>query len=237
MTLIPTTVLAFLRRGDDVDAADWQALRETHPEAQGGGEPALMVVRVADEGALRAALAPPNGGLIEWPPTMTVADMCAALDATALPTLALRLTTASALRLDIARQLVEALDLRVTWSRQTRDNVQLALHEAVSNAVVHGNLGLPGMARRRLGDLGTFAESLRARLAEPELAARTVSVDVYCLDGSVMAAVQDEGDGHEGVSSVAVQAHGRGLQIIAALAHSIQFSHGGRRIEMEFRPC
>jgi hypothetical protein len=234
MTLTPPTVLAFLRRGDDVDAADWQALRETHPEAQGAA-PALMVVRVADEGALRAALAPPCGGLIEWPPTMTVADMCAEVDASAPPTLALRLTTASALRLDVAQQVVEALDSRFVWVRPIRDNMQLALHEAVSNAIVHGNLGLPSMARRRLEDLGTFAEGLRMRLAEPELAARRVSVDVRCLGSSVFAAVQDEGAGHEGALSIAEQAHGRGLQIITALAHAVQFSHGGRRIEMEFR--
>jgi hypothetical protein len=234
MTVAPTKVLAFLRRGGDVDAAAWQALRETYPDAL-SREPTLLVVRVADEGALLLALTPPCSGLIEWPPTIPAADMCADVDATAPPTLALRLTTASALRLDVAQRVVGALDLRFTLCRQVRDNVQLALHEAISNAIVHGNLGLPSMARRRLGDLGTFADSVRARLAEPELATRTVSVDVRCLGGSVFAAVQDQGEGHGGVSSIAEHAHGRGLQIIRTLAHAVHFSQGGRRIEMEFR--
>ncbi len=152
--------------------------------------------------------------------------------------------TASAVGLDVARHVTEALDARLPslvtgWGQPLRENVLLALHEAISNAIVHGNLGLPSMERRSLDDLETFSDQLHQRLSTPDLAEKPVWVAVALTQPAIgtallTAVVQDDGLGHAQSLPAAGQEDGRGLQIIAATSHAVRFCNGGRRIEMDF---
>src|SRR5688572_19089128 len=54
------------------------------------------------------------------------------------------------------------------------DHVLLALHEALTNAIVHGNLGISSALREQPGD--AFVRALAERSADPELAGRDVRI-------------------------------------------------------------
>src|SRR5947208_11431792 len=71
----------------------------------------------------------------------------------------------------------------------------VALHEAISNAVVHGNLELSSELKER-GD-NAFAEALAARAADPRFASRTVDVLVDYDGERCRWVITDQGKGFD----------------------------------------
>ncbi len=235
---LPETAHPFLQRGGDIDTAAWDVLCRLQADGEmrhGGRSLApLLVVRCLEEPALTAALQAPCAGLLEWPVDLSVATLNTELANIGHGLLSLRLSTASGIRLDVARHLANAAAVRLELGQHMREAVQLATHEAISNALVHGNLGLPGLPRRRVEDLEQFAASLRERLAQPVLANRRLAIDLCSGEQLLTVRVQDQGSGYAGSPLLAQQTYGRGLQIIRALTHAVRFSDGGRCIEMDF---
>jgi len=118
------------------------------------------------------------------------------------------------------------------------DGLATALQESISNAVVHGNLGLPGMKDCALGDLERHAIAMANRLADTRYAERRVEVSLRLSEDSVRIEVQDEGDGFAPAltsgSRGGVAPSGRGLALIASFCQRWELRDGGRRLYMEF---
>ncbi|MFP5512260.1 MAG: ATP-binding protein, partial [Alphaproteobacteria bacterium] len=88
------------------------------------------------------------------------------------------LTTATAHDLQLGGRLMAAIGARHPLSRHRREDIELALHEAVSNALVHGNLGVSGMKELSTHELERFSRDLGDGLADPVLAARRIAIAV-----------------------------------------------------------
>src|SRR5262245_60063846 len=71
----------------------------------------------------------------------------------------------------------------------------VALHEALSNAIVHGNLEISSELKER-GD-NAFAETLAQRVAEPRYAQRRVEVVVDCQPDRCRWIITDQGNGFD----------------------------------------
>src|SRR5713101_6214156 len=69
--------------------------------------------------------------------------------------------------------------------------LMIALHEALSNAVVHGNLEISSDLKER-GD-GCFLEALATRAADSHYASRTVSIAVDYRGGRCQWTLTDQG--------------------------------------------
>jgi anti-sigma regulatory factor (Ser/Thr protein kinase) len=118
----------------------------------------------------------------------------------------------------------------------------LALHEALSNSVVHGNLEL-GSELKEQGD-DAFAAALAKRSADPLLTARVVEI-VTTFDGDCYTwTVTDQGKGFPveqvmgrkaPADSEAALASGRGLLIMQAFLDEVRYEMGGRRVIMSMR--
>ncbi|CAA7626946.1 ATP-binding protein [Magnetospirillum sp. SS-4] len=174
------------------------------------------------------------------PPAVCVIDAhCAGRAASGLDEafLTLRVSTATANRLDVADAFAWALEHRhPDLAGQTAD-IRYALQEAIGNAVIHGNLGLDGTLRGSLDSLRIFAAMMEERMADPERSGRPITLAAReCPDG-IIVSVEDCGDGFAPDRvrpSDNPAAGGMGLSIIRMYCRSVVFDMDGRRIIMTF---
>ncbi|CAO3351623.1 ATP-binding protein [Azospirillum palustre] len=221
------------------------ALRLSPVQAPAG--PAPLAVLLAGDGSAvpetDALWLPPVAAWIEPPAdgASDTADRLAPLLAEASTSdLYLNLTTATAHDLQLGGRLLAALSARHPLEGDRRDDVELALHEAVSNALVHGNLGVAGMKELSAQELERFSRDLGDRLADPVLASRRIVVTLRidpAEDGRWLATVEitDEGAGFTPGPRASSGASGRGLDLIGNIADGLVIEDGGRRIRMRFR--
>ena len=143
-------------------------------------------------------------------------------------------TTITANRLDLAGEVLLALTNRLLLSDEARDNIELALHEAMSNALLHGNLQLDGIGALSIEALERFSSDLMGRIRDSSFANRRI--DVVCdFDGdTVTIDVVDQGGGFVFKPKTEPKASGRGFELIGASCQSFQLLDGGRRVSMRF---
>lgn len=115
--------------------------------------------------------------------------------------------------------------------------LMLALHEALSNAILHGNLELASELREQ-GD-NAFAQALAARTADPLLSARVVDVLVDYDGERCQWVITDQGKGFD-VDRVLARvtsddpevllSSGRGILIMRTFLDEVKFEANGRRL-------
>jgi anti-sigma regulatory factor (Ser/Thr protein kinase) len=113
----------------------------------------------------------------------------------------------------------------------------VALHEAVTNAIIHGNLGLSSELKER-GD-NAFAQALAARSADSSYAEREVEILVDYDGERCRWIITDQGAGFD-VDRVMARAasddpelllsSGRGILIMRSFLDEVRYERGGRRL-------
>lgn len=112
----------------------------------------------------------------------------------------------------------------------------IALHEAVTNAIIHGNLEISSDLKESEDD--SFAQTLAERSSDPNFADRAVAIDVQ-FDGNVCRwSITDEGNGFD-VQTVLNKSEinetdlwlssGRGILLIRSFMDGLDYEQGGRR--------
>lgn len=155
------------------------------------------------------------------------------------------LTERTHLRLPSKPHWIEAT---VEWLRQkavlagacqeTRANKLLvALHEAISNAIVHGNLELSSALKEQGDD--NFAQALAERVADDRLSRRIVDVHIECDAAYCRWIITDEGNGfdvdtvlqrHQSDDPEVLLSSGRGILIMKSFLDEVRWEMGGRRL-------
>lgn len=183
-----------------------------------------------------ALWAPPFTAWVEAEQGAAPAAVMAAMTRAANADIFASLSTATANEVHLAGRIVSAITTRRPLEEAQRDDMELALHEAISNAVVHGNLQVAGMKGLSVDALDRFSLALAARMADPAFAGRRVEVACWLEPNSAVIEVSDEGSGFERAekSDHKPDASGRGLDLIAVIAQSIELLDHGRRIRMRF---
>lgn len=152
----------------------------------------------------------------------------------------LALRTDTAWRVDIAKIVLDELCHRLPLATATVADMRTAIHEAVVNAVVHGNLAVPNTRQHGLEGLRQFHAQIDARLAEPALARRRVLIVVrHDRPRSLRIEISDQGDGFVSATALGAfppleQTHGRGLALIVALASECRWLRTRRTLQMRF---
>lgn len=120
--------------------------------------------------------------------------------------------------------------------------LMVALHEAISNAIVHGNLELSSELKERGDD--SFARELAARAADPVLSAREVDVAIDYDGDRCRWLITDEGPGFdvprvfrrlESDDPDVLLASGRGILMMRSLLDEVRYERGGRRCILTLR--
>ncbi|MBN2331991.1 MAG: response regulator [Deltaproteobacteria bacterium] len=114
--------------------------------------------------------------------------------------------------------------------------IRMALHEAVINAIEHGNLELSSMLKEE----PNYLEILSQRAAELPYAKRQVVVSTTIKSSSFSCTITDEGPGFNWQSlpdprnpDNLFKPHGRGIILIANYFDQLTFSEQGNSISME----
>ena len=143
--------------------------------------------------------------------------------------LRVRITAADAYNVDISRMLCQAWAHLHPGSGAYLQRLHLLLHEAFSNALLHGSLEVSGFDRTSLDDLKRQECEIQERLVRQHFAQRAITVELARFDQSTIVAVEDEGPGYDD-SAVLETSRGRGMHLIHEMSESVSLSNGGRRI-------
>jgi phosphoserine phosphatase RsbU/P len=108
--------------------------------------------------------------------------------------------------------------------------LDLAVHEVVANALIHGNLGVMSPH----GDLGAFesyCEAVESALADPVKVRRKIQISARRDGDAIVVAVQDEGSGYDSATahSDVAHRHRHGLDLVSQLG-TFAVEEGGRRM-------
>ncbi|BAE51462.1 hypothetical protein amb2658 [Paramagnetospirillum magneticum AMB-1] len=153
--------------------------------------------------------------------------------------LLVRAATTTTVRHDVVSVVVAALRQRLPRAGMIEDDIRLTLQEAVSNAVMHGNLSLDGRLRGSREGLSKFTQTMQNRLADSRFGHRPVTIALDWNQTHLVIRVEDRGRGFQPPAiSLPVEpkaCSGRGIGQIRALCERVLFTDRGRRITMRFR--
>lgn len=118
-----------------------------------------------------------------------------------------------------------------------RQAIELALDEALTNAMFHGNLDIPSQLKEQ--DFSAFYELAVRRLIEEPYASRRVEV-IFSFDEKLAVfSIVDQGRGFDWRGYMNMEpdseaAYGRGLLIIRTLANAVSYNEKGNRVTLIF---
>jgi CheY-like chemotaxis protein/anti-sigma regulatory factor (Ser/Thr protein kinase) len=146
-------------------------------------------------------------------------------------------------RLEAARSLLPHLTEGLTElgivEAQDVLNLEVALEEALGNAIVHGALELTEEAQKLRTDREGFERAYNARRADPKYSGRTVTAVVRTTPQEVVFTVEDKGPGFDPQALPPAEkmttlqgVQGRGLMLIRLFMDEVTHEAQGRRIRM-----
>jgi len=201
-----------------------------------------LLVGEADQVDLANALTAPYQGFLELGLDNLAGVGAACYDAVRGGGLALSLSTHTVYGADLVTPLAAAVRGRLAKAGLNAAGVmiELCLNEAISNAVIHGNLAVGSEMRGSRDGVTRFGAALSARLADPDLAGRRIEI-TFRRDGPTgfCLTVGNQGEGFDVESHLARKVeprakHGRGIPLIAKIARSVTSADSGRSLVMGF---
>ncbi|MFV3128459.1 ATP-binding protein [Niveispirillum sp. KHB5.9] len=155
------------------------------------------------------------------------------------PGLHLSLSTVTSFSLDMAPLLCTTLVARGWLDPHRRSDAEICLHEAVSNAIVHGNLDIHHGPSADAGAFDGFFRAVQDRLADRAHASRRVTVEAVAGADELCLRIKDEGRGHPGHVPASIEKleakSGRGIRIMGEMADRVSFTDAGRTANLYFR--
>lgn len=152
------------------------------------------------------------------------------------PGLCVVVRTDTAFRLPLAAIVLDAVRRHADVDGAQCDSIELALHEAVANAVMHGNLEIDNNGRDGVAHYTGFCCDIDNRLNDPRVAGRSVTINAWWTNHRLWFAVGDEGSGFTGHADAPAleQLHGRGMLLMRELAQSVRWNQRRRRMILSF---
>lgn len=154
---------------------------------------------------------------------------------------AILLTCPAIYECDVARVFVDILNQRLKLTKDRAAGIHLALHEAIVNGLIHGNLDIGSEYRQSVRLFMEYGRILSERLKDPSYARKSLSISAVWDVSKVAVKIRDEGAGYvirdnfynRSLSNVKNKT-GRGLLFIAGIADSCTIDDFGREINLTF---
>lgn len=142
---------------------------------------------------------------------------------------------------DVARIFVNALNQRINLTGDRAAGIHLALHEAIVNGLIHGNLDISSEYRQSARLFMEYGRILSERLNDPAYARKSLSISAAWDNTKLRLKIRDEGAGYvirdnfynRSLSNVKNKT-GRGLLFIAGIADSCTIDDFGREMNLTF---
>ena len=151
--------------------------------------------------------------------------------------LVVALTSRRAFDLPIGQLFTVAMLARCDQAGADPSEKELAVHEAYSNGLIHGNLEIGSKLRSDLQVYDAFTRQLENRLNDPAYGGRYILLAGKISEELITVTIHDQGRGYQQkqLSNADDRKHGRGLGMIRNATENLVISHGGRRISLIFR--
>lgn len=214
-------------------------------DPENGLERSVLLAIAPDEAVFERAVSQPFIGLVEIDPEEPIADTIALItgylsECDWFFNVSSRHMFGSTLTGQVSARLCQEADL----IEDKEHRVLTVLTEAVSNAIIHGNLELQSPDLDSLDAIDAFHAEIGKRLADPVFGRRRVCLrawrDLACLSIDVM----DQGNGYDTsfledrisaeMSGVSSKKTGRGLLAIHKFADDVTVDQDGRRSRFRF---
>lgn len=147
--------------------------------------------------------------------------------------LVMRVATDRAYRGRLANRVVAGLTQCLTLPVDLVERVETALHEAIINAAIHGNLELSSPAHRDLDAFADQAGRIDQLLANPEFAHRAITIALSWTWDTLEVMVADEGRGYTPRPEHTTRVGG-GLFIVHAFSDRMSICDDGRCLVLRF---
>ena len=156
--------------------------------------------------------------------------------AVAASSLHLSLSSRSALELPVGEIIGDFLASKLRLQHRLRTSIVSVVHEAVLNAVLHGNLAMTSEGRGHSAGIEDFHGAIEARLADPALRDRRCEIRVRWNAVAVLVRISDHGMGFVPAAATggAARPWGRGIRVMQALATRCRWVRGGRSLMLRF---
>lgn len=150
----------------------------------------------------------------------------------------LQISTETAYGLNFSEQVARHLAEQMRYSSAARTNLHIALHEAVANAIIRGNLRIAS-AINHIDQLEAFYKLVNNRLQDDDFRLLPIEVKARWNKKALEITVQDQGRGfdYEPVLSRLKSQPSKqvnGISLIAASSTSFHYDNGGRSLTMHF---
>lgn len=149
------------------------------------------------------------------------------------------LSTSTAFFIELAGIFCRELKKRAAWPEEKMDDIELAVHEALANALIHGNLETGSELRQSTDKFLIYCQTLSSRLLDPAFAQRRVEVAATWDTNTLEIIIGDEGSGYcpKKINSVinGEAKSGRGIAIIQSLTDHVYVDENGRNFTMLFK--
>ena len=143
------------------------------------------------------------------------------------------LTTGSAFGVNFCKHLVKGFEAFFDIPHDRLDAVELAVHEAVANAIIHGNLENKGFSRSDPESFEPYALGVERKIRDSAYSLRRLEISANLVGSRLRVAVSNEGPGFD-PSLIPEKEITRGLPLIRKLASSVEFSDRGRTLTLTF---
>jgi len=203
--------------------------------------PTLLLAGPATVETIRHSLSPPYSGFLETGPDGLAGTGQRCIETVRAGGMALSLTATTACSVPLVELVAVAIRRRLALANgESAELMEICLAEAVSNAVIHGNLEIPNHLRATPKGFDAFRNVMRERLDDPRMASRRIEIHVLrAAPGSFTLAVSDQGPGFNLAAQIQKEARvdarsGRGLGLIRRACSSIESEDRGRTLVMTF---
>lgn len=151
------------------------------------------------------------------------------------PDLFLSLTTASCYNDNIAHLLMEHMNKRFHLSKLKDCAIKTCMHEAIMNAVIHGNLCINSNFQT-INGLYNYQTEISKRLNMALYKLKRVNIMAWNKDDHLQIAVSDRGNGFSiaNFKEDYISPNGRGLMLIIRLSDSMWVGKDRRTLFMAF---
>lgn len=183
------------------------------------------------ERALAEALSLPFDALIELPNSNGVL-VAGNLRTAGSSRLHVSVSNETARTLPLAPLLIHTVLQRAGDPGADPCDMETALHEAITNAVIHGNLGLSSIHAGGHDGLDHYIRTVEQRAAQEALKNRRVTIGVDWDDQQIGFSISDDGDGFnpqaKRTADPSAAFSGRGFFLIRSLVNRLEISDDGK---------
>lgn len=145
-------------------------------------------------------------------------------------------TSLQAHQKNLATEVTEYINNFISLNADLKFRVRFCLQEAITNALLHGNLELPSMPGTLEG-MDKFVAELHARITRPEFASKKIYINVIIIENTtIVLDIGDEGNGFIKKDELPEKSFfGRGLRLVEQCANNVFYAQDKRMLHIELK--